>query len=91
MWWGSVEPYLLRCKGRHFLAAIKQPGGWVIERKHFGALEKPPQTLTTKLEGLPVVFSTLELAALVAESELMVFANLKWATRGVGETHTMSS
>jgi|tagenome__1003787_1003787.scaffolds.fasta_scaffold20458656_1 hypothetical protein len=67
-------------KGRCVLAALKQPGGWIIQRKQFGALwAAPPETLSTMLDGLPVVFSTLTLAALVSESQLVVLANLKWA------------
>jgi len=88
--WKSSEPFYLRFRCKHILVAIKQPGGWIIERKRFRMLGGPPETLTTKLDGLPVVFSTLELAALVAESKLMAVANLSWATETC-EIHTMSA
>ena len=77
--------FYFRQNEEYDLFLVRQPSGWIIERDHYD--DAPCETLSTILDGIPVVFPTLKLAALIAKSpDLVALAKLYWRS----ETQPMS-
>src|SRR4029079_18838668 len=68
--------YYFQYTGKYLLLLHRQPGGWIVTREIEAVTS--PETLSTMLDGMPVLFPQLKLAALVAESHLKAIANLHW-------------